>query len=369
MAIDTLKIMSPGLAVETGLEIERASERIQKVLPGEVLEWQLTTAHPRGSWETSVTVRVVYDVKEPGRKTTNDTEGLRAFVSIEGSVHKALAGHNVYGGPEQLLPAARWFVSDVAGRLGVPLPDGAEWRVHRADWAEVYDLGGADQVKAYIMALNQARYPRRDQKVVRYGDQSFYAPGSVSTIKAYHKGPELVHNDGPRLRQAFSSEEWAQVSATAWRVCRWEVECKSRKFKADFGGVPLVSEVPFDYLSSVHFAEVGRVIREAKSDMDTVHTAREVRARLQEVYGKRRARGIYASWVLLASQGETESRSDMSRATFYRHRKLMAEAGCAIHGTDMRHLLDVAPIRFVPGLAAPQRLRGELPIIQQKLAA
>src|SRR5205085_341409 len=61
------------------------------------------------------------------------------YLTIEGSVHKALLGHNIFGGPLHVSQACRWFVADVGARLGLALPPADAWEVGRVDWAEVYD--------------------------------------------------------------------------------------------------------------------------------------------------------------------------------------------------------------------------------------
>lgn len=369
--IDTLRIASPSLTEATIEQVEQSLIRRQAVelATGDV-QYEFTSGTLEGSWDSRVSVRVEREewvaTKLKGKSNAAYKVPCEPYLVVEGSVHKALLGHNVYGGPLPPALSGAWFVDNIAGRAGVALPPSEYWRVLRVDWAEVFDLGSFEAVQEYVSGLNMASFPRRE--VVRHGSESIFAPGSTTTIKAYHKGPEFSAHDWRRLKGHMDHGELVALQDRANRILRVETSIKARKLTEDFGHKPLVCELTQDYLERVHDREVARLLKEADIEMQTVRTHREVNRRLQDTYGSELASRLFGTWLQLAATGEQEVRRNMARPTFYRQRKQLIDSGCSWAATDVIVLKTSAvPVGFSPTRGDRHRLTDEAEQVQLQL--
>jgi II/X family phage/plasmid replication protein len=380
MAVDTVKLRSPHLTESVATLIEsRLITRTAIDRPTGAVLYEITTGSLEGSWDSRVSVKVSREEWVSTRRLSNPKQvdtvlrPCAPYVEIEGSVHKALMGHNVYGGPCDFLSSCRWFIADIALRLACDLPEADSWLVRRADWAEVYELP-YEAIERYVHGLNNAAFPRR--KVTRYGDESIFCPGTTSTIKVYHKGPEFSKHDYRRLRSLMGSQQQERIlfnlQHRANELLRVETTVKARKLDDDFKHPPTVREMTEAYLVTVHDREVARLLREGAAIMKTVRTHHEVRDRLYEVYSSnpRLAGLLFGTWLQLAALGEKVTREKLVKTTFYRHRSQLQEAGVAWHGADV-HVVAVAtilPADFSPVRSDPRRVIGEDPKVIELLA-
>lgn len=366
--LDTVKLQSPYLEECVAGEIERRSVRrsAEDLGTGELL-YELTTASLSGSWDSRVSLRVMREEwADVGGRV--QLQRCAPYVLLEGSVHKALLGHNVSGGPEALGAACDWLVADVGVRLGVELPRGLEWILRRVDWAEVYELPDFEAVEEYMWGLNSAEYPRRS--VARYGRESIHAGGRTSTVKAYHKGVEFAKHDRKRLKSRIDDGELLQLQDQANRVLRWEVQVKAKKLDEMYRGKPRVDEVQVEDLRKLHYTEVRRLVREGEAEVKTVRKQKHVRDRLLEVYDQRKAGLLLGTWHQLVTLGEHETRRHIPRRTFYRHKKALIDAGISWIGSDVVIVpkRSSLPADFSPTLTDPRRVAGEDPAVIEKLA-
>lgn len=371
--IDTIKIRSPYLS-------EHTAEQVSSMLvtrsafnndSGELL-YELVSGALKGSFDHRVSVRVCRDEvvylppRHPGQKGTTELRECRPYVFLEGSVHKALLGHNVFGGPCSLLPAARWFVGHVGKLLHVIFPPADDWLLYRVDWAECFELGSYEACEDFVRGMNRCNYPRRQPR--RYGWQSIVFAGTYTTWKLYHKGPEFSKNDYSRLIHAgvYNAVQWQEK---AGRILRSETTIKAPKLKRDFNGYPKVKDVSDEYIAGVHDQNTARVLREGEAEMKTVRTAEEVTKRLHSMYSERQASALFCTWTFLGVQEEQLILRFMSRRTFYHHKKLLREAGVSWTGTDVIIQKDsLIPEGFSPVRTDPRRLIDEAPEVSKALA-
>lgn len=338
--IDTLKLISPQLPAEIVAALEAASIHRYAVdnSTGEEL-WSFTSGELEGSFDH----RVRFNIRDNS-------------IVIEGSVHKLLLGHNIFGGSDDLQACARFIVEGISSRLGVVLPSADSWEVHQIDEAGAYLFPGFDAVEGYFRALQGVSYPRR--KVSRHAFQSIHVPGRLTTVKLYHKGVEFSVHDRKRLRKQMlrADLDWLQNYANS--VLRSEVSLR-RRLVEDFGHWPLVSEIPEGYAKRVHDSELARLVREGKAEMETVRTFLGVKERLQEIYTSRNAHLLLGTWMQLSAMGEAETKKGMAKPTFFRHRKQLLEAGCSWHSSDIHQGAQLFPLDFVPVSSSPYAITGE----------
>lgn len=383
--IDTVKLASPYISEESAGRIEQACFRQSKTeIATGLIEYELVTGSLAGSWDSKVSVRVereefvvgsvglrgITESVVTGKKVRPSVTKLPCapYLVIEGSVHKALLGHNVFGGPLEPVLSCCWFIQDLSERLDVTLPDADDWTVERIDWAEAYELPSFEACQEYVSGLNMAQFPRR--AVIRYGSESLMAPGRTTAVKVYHKGPEFSAHDRRRLRESMDVFELIGLQERANCILRFETSIKARKLSDDNKGKkPLVVQVTRDYLETVHDREAARLLKEAKTDMETVRTHRDVASRLRGVYEARLADTLFGTWMQLAALGEEEARKHLPRSTWYWRKAKLVGAGCTWLAADV-HVSpshSSIPAGFSPVRRDPRRLLEEAPQVSDRL--
>lgn len=351
MAYDTIKIKSPSMDRSIMRRIEQ-----QCILrsgcdlgSGEIL-YELFTGQLLGSWDSRISVMPKYEdyvIDDRGRPRLHACE---PYLIIEASVHKVMLGHNVYGGPTNFLESCRYLVALVEKLLATDMPLADIWTVHRVDVALVYNLS-RPACKEFFDSIQLRNFPRRQKKAMKC-DMSIYFPGKTTTVKFYHKGDEFKLHDYSRLRSFFRilfdhlhgtsdknpgrvERKLKALQRLADSRLRVEVEVHSDKLQYDFGKNPTVAEVTDDYLERIHDTEIERLLREGKPSMDTVRSTTAVITRLQNTYGLTRGGQLYGFWSALCTLNENVVRAKYSRATFFRNRKLLEEAGVSWRASNI----------------------------------
>lgn len=411
--IDTVKLRSPALSNEQAALIERQLvQRIATDLKTGERIYELTSDTLAGSFDNRIQVRLMREewltetltrpVGSSARVTDRRLNVTRMvpcapYVSVEGSVHKAMVGHNITGGPQSFQAASCWFVDKIAELLHVSLPHGSLWGVERVDVTECFNLyqpppyvrDETDQawqlrddlarqkafeaVEEFIGSLNRVEYPRRKRR--SYGLESLQFGGVTTGFSLYHKGPEFAKHDGRLLRDSLGAGSLSVLQELANGIMRVEISVKARKLRADVesgllgvkGEKPTVVQVTDAYLQRVHDQEVARVIREGHKDMTTVRLEKEVSARLFDKYKPQLAGSLYGLWVRLSSHGEKEVRKTMKARTFYLQRKQLINAGCSWAGTDIVIRHSAIPYGFSLRRSDPSRDTLEDPRISELL--
>lgn len=391
MAYDTLKLKSPAMDEYFVRAIEQQCVlRSGMDLATGAMLYELHTGELLGSWDSRISVRPMYEDWVTDANGRPHLSPCEPYILVEGSVHKAMMGHNVYGGPREFQLACSWFVALVEKLLGVELPPANLWTVHRVDVAHVYALS-KPAIKEFFDSIQLRNFPRRQKKAAKY-DMAVYFAGKTTTVKFYHKGSEFGLHDKARLRNYFrqcyalmygkadprnferAERKLKALQRLADSRLRVEVEVHSDKFQYDFGRNPLVSEVDDAYLEAIHDKEVARLLREGKQAMETVRTTTAVMTRLQNTYGDTRGQRLYGFWAAMCTLNENVMREKYSRATFFRNRKLLEEAGVSwrssdIHVTANDSLIhDFTPMRVDRRFCnLPARHRPELSFSREEL--
>ncbi len=371
--LDTIRLQSPPLDTETYRKLlDQASEhRIVDLGTGQfrALATAVRVEFASGSsvradlrdWE----YRSVYGGSGKHRPVRFPCE---PYAVLEGSAHKLMLGHNVAGGPEELLPTARYLVDALGANTDTELPDGSDWYLRRVDRAEAYDLG-PDGAVEYLRVLSQARYPRR--KMGHMQTESVWTKnGRTTVVKAYNKGLEFAKHDARELRKHGWHELADQIQVLADGVIRTEVGIRDQKLDEDFGGKPRVRDVSDGYVAGIATDAIAKLLREGEGSMRIVRKHEEVIDRLGEVYSGRWPAVLLSTWMGLSALGEDRMRATMKRATFYLHRKMLADAGVSWLGADIGIVggFQIVPEDFRPLPSDPRCLRGEDPRVVQVLA-
>lgn len=276
------------------------------------------------------------------------------YLQIECSLHRAMLGHNIVGGPTQLHAGLRWLLDTIAAAWHVELPGLLSWRLSRIDWAECFDLGSEEAVRAWLDVRKQAYYPRRE--LLHWRNLGFAAYGTDVDLRCYAKGAEYVKKAMRRsVAQAIMDPDAAgKLLRDSMQYLRVEVSLKRGS---------IVSEYPSGFAASIHTdwpptsfdKHWGRFMRDSDTD-DRVRRAADVQQRLFDTFSRAKAISLLGVWYTVAANGESWYRAMVPRATSYAQLRALRDAGIALEGTDVRAGGECIPLDFVPNRNSPRRL-------------
>jgi hypothetical protein len=277
-----------------------------------------------------------------------------------------MLGHNIAGGPTDILGAMRWLVWGVAERFGVSLPLADEWQFHKIDWAEVYDTGLVG-CQLYINSLGSASYMGSRRKPALYPNETLYVAGRSSTLKFYCKGVEFAKHDAKRLRSTVDNDDLYELQLLANRLLRVEVSIKLPKLVYEFGSKPFVTDVSDEFCGKIYDIEVSRLVEQGGTPLEIVREYDAVRSRLEGHYNDRPrlVRSLLGTWFQLSVEGELRTYRMMNKATYYRQLTLLREAGVSWIGSDIikREYEGNLPASFKPIRTDTRRLEVIAPSV------
>ncbi|MDN2672867.1 phage/plasmid replication protein, II/X family [Janthinobacterium sp. SUN026] len=402
MGYDTIKLRSPPMDASIIDHIQQQCLRRSGVeMATGQLKYEIFSGELSGSWDSRISVLPKYEeyvINKSGRPQLCPCE---PYVLIEASVHKIFLGHNVYGGPTDFQKVCGDFIELVGQILEVDFLPAHYWTVHRVDVAETFRLS-MQQCIEFFQGVQLMSFPRRSKGALKT-NHSFHFPGKTTVVKGYHKGSEFRVHERGRLRQYFSDlfmylfvkddarktgvldvkrGPWVDrkleaLQRLADKTLRLEVGVNSDKFQYDFGKNPRVSEVTDAYLEGVYDREVEKLLREGKQGMDTVRNTKAVLQRLKSEYGDSNGMRLYGFWNVMCTLGDEEARKQSAKATFYRNRKLLEEAGVSWRGSNVVVVAndgalpaDFSPVRTDKRLRfLPARNRDEYQVSRKMLQA
>jgi II/X family phage/plasmid replication protein len=383
MAYDTIKLRSPSMDPSLIEQIEQQCLRRSGIeMATGQLRYEIFAGELLGSWDSRISVLPKYEEYVLNKSGRPELAPCEPYVLIEASVHKILLGHNVYGGPTDFAKACSSFVELVGEQLGVVFAPSRYWTVHRVDVAETFRLS-MTQCKEFFQGVQLMSFPRRSKGAGKF-DMAFHFPGKTTTLKGYHKGTEFRVHERARLRAYFGDLfrylfikgeakrtgeldgkrfDWVErrveaLQRLADRTLRIECGIHSDKLQYDFGKNPRVDEVTDAYLQGVYDREVEKLLREGKQGMDTVRNTKAVLERLKRIYGDSNGMRLYGFWNVMCTLGDEVARQQLPKATFYRNRKLLEDAGVSWRGSDVVVVANdgCLPVDFSP-VRTDKRLR------------
>lgn len=378
MGLDTVRLKSPYMNRSIVDRIKAQGESYCRICndTGERI-WEITRTNLRGSFDSRIMVKPMYEDCTKSRSGKPEWHVSEPYLIVECSVAKAINGQNVYGVIEDMQEACERVRTLLQRLLEVTLPPTANWTVQRVDWAENFQLP-YQAVQEFFEGIYHIAFPRR--KMQKYSNESIFVPGTTTTIKLYHKGPEFQKNDRKRLYVVLRSEyqqnrpkdappEWAANKASrrltamqrlANNRLRAEVEIHAEKLDYDFGHKPKVREISTEYLQAVFDKEINRLLREGNAAVLIVRTSMAVRDRLDAYFSQELAGLLHGFWLGLATHGEDDMKKRSTRPTFYRRRKQLVDSGVSWLATDMQLIErqgQMLPADFSPVRANPRRCK------------
>lgn len=344
---DTVVIKSPEIdpdTVQKVLHFCRMYEGVD-IFTGELL-YRFTSGELEGSYDYRIRIKV--DNTEWIKEESPVPQRVETYwhIVVECSLHKLLMNHNCFGGPADIKKSIAYLVRFLEEVMCVDLPNYEEWELKRIDVAKIYHFNNKNICKKIVSNLRNSYYTRRKPRIY---DTSVMFSGSTTSVKLYWKGPEFEKHDYKRIKRyilwevdknwnkdncdllqhklAMLQKQLDQVLEKAYRIIRYECEIKPRKLKEAFEtDTVLVKILDDEILHNIADTELYKLIRE-DDNMEVVRRSDLVLERLHKVYGTSQANALYATWTKLVQFGEVQAKETISRATFYRHKKMLIEAG------------------------------------------
>ena len=309
----------------------------------------------------NVSVRIQAWQVVPGSKVPKMLMLDHPMMVVEVSYHKAMLGHNVYGGPRDIYSSTCWILNELETTLDTYLGEHEEWTITRLDIAETFDLGSEQNVMAWVNARMLAKYPRRE--VAFYGDSGCIWPGSTTTLRAYAKGKEHVISGGNKTLQRTQHAIAAGVMAEARRYLRCELQINKDKLTKLWQPVPNCATIKRGELNELYDSEWKKVIHEAVYTSPVLRASNDVWEALSLRYPDR-SKDLYGDWMILSTRGEVFYRTLVSRATWSRNKAIYAELGISWAGTDVT-TTDYPIADFVPQFSEHRRQTDTAPAVSE----
>ena len=341
--IDTLKLLSTSLTkyqcekIFNCLELREGKD----IKTGELI-YRITSKMLEGSYDNRISCRLQQD---PLEQTWH--------LLVEGSVHKAVLGHNIFGYYKDYFEAVKDFQSVLEKIFDLEFTDIEDWRLLRVDFSQAFyfddleRITGYERISEFFRGINNVYFPRR--KVHKYDCSGIFFPGTTTAVKFYHKGAEFWKNSYRKARKFFGEAKAQGLLQIANNILRVEVSIKQKKLEYDFQKkIVKVSDISQEYLEKLYEVEVKKVMKEGEK-MEIVRSASDVERRLYAVYTPKLAGLLLGTWSRLSLLGEENLRQKMNRITLWRQKNQLKEAGISWTGTDiLLKEFQVIPVDFIP---------------------
>lgn len=299
--------------------------------------YEIINSSLKGSYDSSLSVRV----DEASRY------GMCGYVlEVEGSYHKIVKGHNAYNGYYNIQSITLHLKELVENAYDLKLPDLKHWFLQRIDITRVYDLKENTKVQKYINYFRTLSYPRRNLKF--YESESVYVSGQTTTLKIYNKLREFIKNDRKKLSK-FEDFNLQEFMFKIDGYVRFELEIKKKKLKSIYGtNFIRIRNLNYNELLNVWCEEFMKILKFDMSEIKKVRKKESVKERLQTIYKTSKANELYNFYLSIKVDGENSVKYSMSKATFYRKRKELKDAGIDFTGCFKIFEEDTQIIDFNP---------------------
>jgi hypothetical protein len=255
-----------------------------------------------GSWASSVSCEVhpgaPFDAMLLG--AARECGGSLVWLRIDGNPAKWFQPSNLFGSP-RVYEVAREFVRQVLHKVGI---EGricwGQCYLNRVDSTMNFDLGSVGEAASFVRQLS--RFASVSHRRASGFDSSLLFPGRRSSLSIYHKGPEMRVHKPPGLTD--------QLLEFADRIVRFEVVSRSERL--DEMHLRKLSDWRYDSPALLHrlwLSFVQRLRFPVVADLDLSRLAAP-------------ARKLFAVWL----SGQ-DVNAFASRATVYRHRRAILDAG------------------------------------------
>ena len=326
------------LALACGFETSRVDKSTG------LIEFEFTNFRVLQSYNYRVQWKVdnKHFVRSPEHKSCIEIEGI-PYLRVEFSVPKMFYGHNLESvGVEGALEACLLVKKAFENMTGVLLPGPGAWAIYRCDVCANFVLPSPVMVSSYLRYMGKMDFPRRNGHLIK--NQTVYFSSRHNTLKIYDKGAEFKVHDAARF---VNDIERQRLQNKASRILRCEVELKKRirylmeKFEKEnnvrletFKGYPMFDD----------FLNIVDLNNELSRCLDKFLVGRETRAmhsldvlkKLNSEFSLIKARGCYAVYMMIVTQGQEETKRQVPKSTYYRVISILRELNISVMCSDIK---------------------------------
>lgn len=159
---------------------------------------------------------------------------------------------------------------------------------------------------------------------------------------------EFIKNDKKKVSkfETFNLEEFMyKING----YVRFECEIKKKKLKSIYGtNFIRIQNLNYKEFENVWCEEFMKILKFDMSEIKKVRKKESVLNRLQTVYENRKANELYNFYLAIKVDGEKAIKNNMSKATFYRKRKELKDAGIDFTGCFKIYEEETSIIEFNP---------------------
>lgn len=281
----------------------------------------------------------------PGLVWMLQSDGKQDFLVIGASPASLQFGLNVFGSCD-IKACATVLIRHAAKSLHAVLPGYTSWQCRRVDITGNFALPGVSEVKQCLRQLCLADGGRRKASNASGGDSVYWnAKSDLTKGKAYHKGPQLAH----LVKKGVLEVEPALLSL-ADRILRLEHTRGARWFRRLAESGRAWFDLSVSDLEALFVEFFGRVVDGVEvRDMDRHELLRLIETANATTPG--RALAAYHLYVSIRTYGFEVMKESTPPRSWYRHLKMLRQAGISDADLQQGNVLQFKPVRIV--LAQP----------------
>lgn len=272
----------------------------------------------------------------PGLYWQIKSDGKSDLLVIAASPASLEHGLNVWGTLD-IRHAAQTLIASASSCLQLLLPGVDHWQARRLDVTANYALPDAASVKHALTQLLVTAGARRRPSSKKGGDTVYWNFSSdLSKGKAYHKGPQVLH-----LWKKNKVEVDQEQIDLLNRVIRLEHTRGARWFRRLEEAGRRWQDLTQEQLIELHTEFFQPLIGEG-IEMKNMEREQIVQTIIQaNDCTESQARAAFNTYKNVRQDGFEVTRQSMSKATFYRHQRLLR-----IAGISDQHLRDAIVVPF-----------------------
>lgn len=316
--IDTVRFRTP-IDGNTKKLIESIGRRTESydMSTGEIY-YSFTNVNLKGSWETAIQLKVNEKVIIKGKQYY--------MLYVECSLHKLILGHNCYGGSDDLRKQLVYLQDILFKELYLHI-NLHEITITRIDYAYVWKLKNQQQSINFIHQLHKVPY-RGKQPKEKYDTTAFWRTTNWS-MKVYDKLSDFQVHD--MKKSNFTEKFYKKLPGllrfeVTFRKKKLEDIHKKKNLKLDDINILLLKEFADEKIQYIE-SYIGE-----NNDYKRLNTFEKVMNELENSnqITKQMASRLLTSYTIINNIGLTGFKNMVSKATYHRHKSLLAE-----HGIDI----------------------------------
>jgi II/X family phage/plasmid replication protein len=261
-----------------------------------------------GSFESSIYLSTIFE---------SDDVGAGTILYFNGNPAKFLQGHNVFGINDVNLLVYRCLLRiEQIHKLGINLlllrNVIASSKITRVDINKSFNVGSIERVRSFIQALEFKAKTRHGKSQLTGNTLYFGKKSKKWTIKIYSKYDELKSRSKKHYLDVkiFTEKQIQLLEQFSEKTIRIELTLRSEELKKPINQISYLRDLTVEKINNIYKKYIGRLemTEQIKLEPVIVHKI------------PRNVRSTYRLWA-----DGYDLRNELTKATYYRHRKILKE--------------------------------------------